>query len=847
MKQLSVLCNWKRAIGLSAAILTVAIAGWAQTFPQSNRITQELSSGGLVRLPGSVHRLTQKAADMGPVDPAMRLDTLSLHFAPSAEQQIELDALLQAQQDPKSPRYHKWLTQEEYGARFGLSDADLGKITGWLQSQGFAVSAASKSRNALYFGGTVAQVEIGFDTQIHRYLLNGEEHLANATELQVPAPLRGVLMVVRGLNDFRPKPASIRTQPVPNFTLSPSQHFLTPGDWAKIYNVQAIYNAGFTGTNAHVGVVGQTNVQRADIDHFRSASGLSVNANELVTKCISSVSCSSIGLGDLAEADLDIEWAGGIARNATVDYIFAAAGDHTRNVFDALSFAVTSYKSPGTNQVLPVISMSYTACEADLDDATARFFDSIGQQANTQGQTIVVASGDAGVAGCNSQDDSVASRGVSAPAPLDSPSFTGVGGTTLSGDDADPRCLMADPNCPFWNQTPWDSTTNIVVSALGYIPETVWNDTAANGTLSASGSGVSLFFSRPSWQPIPTNYSGPSGRFIPDVSFAASGNHDGYMFCTSELNSAEFGTMCADGFFSSGGTSGTQVFFPVGGTSASAPSFAGMLTLLVQKYGLQGNINPTLYGLAADPAAASVFHDITSGNNFVPCVSGTTGCGAPPAPPGMMGFSATTGFDLTTGLGSIDGGVLLTALDTLTDFAVGTPSPTSVTVTAGNSSPLITIGVSGSPVSSAVSFSCTGLPTGASCSFDPPLVSPGSGSASTKLTITTTARAALIPPVSVPPFAPLAGPQAAWQIALALAALLLAGLKIADQRSGISGRERGYGFALLFIGLCLLQASCGSGGGGSTPAGTPAGSYPITVNAVAGSNHHSATVTLNVQ
>jgi len=872
-KQLSVR-NWKRTFALPAAILAMAIVGWAQASPQPNRITQELSSGGLIRLPGSVHRLTQKAADMGPVSRGMQLNTLSLHFGPSAEQQIELDALTRAQQDPKSPQYHKWLTQEEYGARFGLSDADLNKVSEWLQSQGLTVRGVSKSRNALYFSGTAAQVETAFHTQIHRYALHGEAHFANATELQLPAALRGVVVMVRGLNDFRPKPASIlRTHPVPNFTLTASDHFLTPGDWARIYNVDAIYNAGFTGTGAFVGVVGQTFLPKSDVDHFRSAAGLS--STKLTFVCIDRVSSQCTGAsaisdqGDVAEADLDIEWAGGIAKNATVVYLYAPfsvvktptinpATSQYYDVFDALQHAVSEYTVPSTHKVLPVISLSYTDCEQSFNGQPAyvTWVANLGQQANSQGQTIVVASGDAGVAGCDSQNDSVASDGASATVPVDSPNFTGVGGTTLSGDVSTPA--------QFWDQTPWSSSTNVVVSALGYIPETVWNETALNGTLSASGSGVSLFFAKPSWQPTPTNYSGPPGRFIPDVSFAASANHDGYLFCSSDFNTTQYGDVCADHFFSSGGTSGTQVFFPVGGTSAGAPSFAGLLTLLAQKFGPQGNINPTLYGLAADDATyAAVFHDITSGNNNVPCVSGTTGCvggsGGAGGTPGTMGFSATTGFDLTTGLGSIDAGALYTALGAAADFTVGTPSPSTVTVTAGSSSPPITINVStAGAYSDDVTFSCSGLPAHASCIFDPAYVSPGSGSASTTLTITTTARAALVPR-NVPPIVPPGGPHALWQIALALAGLLLASLRVVGRRLAADGlgtpgsgltplhakRALAVGPALLLIGLCLLQAACGSGG--SSSRGTPAGSYVITVNVVGNSNQHSTTLTLNVQ
>jgi subtilase family serine protease len=843
MKQHSVR-DWTRAIVLSAAILATAIAGSAQSFPQANRITQELSSGALVGLPGSVPRLTQKAADLGRVSPAMPFNTLSLHFGLSAEQQIELDALTQAQQDPKSPQYHQWLTQEEYGARFGLSDGDLSKIKEWLQSQGFTVRGVSTSRNTVFFSGKAGQVESAFHTQLHRYLLNGEEHFANATELQVPAGMRGLLLAVRGLNDFRPKPHLNRQKLTPKFSLDSSTFFLAPTDWATIYNVNPIYAAGFTGANIHIGVVGQTFVpnsgEQDDIDHFRIAAGLSTPA-KLTYVCLSSPSPSCTQTAppgadvdaDWVESDLDIEWAGAIGKNATVDFIFPAFDDPNRNVFDALIHAVQTYKVPSTNQRLPVISMSYGSCEVFAADFLD-FFDSLGQQAASQGQTLIVSSGDDGPANCDF-GTSPAELGQSVDVPSDSPYYTSVGGTTLSGDADNPSQF-------------WDANGN----AKGYIPETVWNDTTAE-SLAASGGGVSVHFAKPSWQPIPLNYSGPSGRFVPDISFAASANHDGYLICSSALNSTEFGNMCANGFLSSGGKSG-QAVFSAGGTSAGAPSFAGMLALLVQKYGREGSINPSLYAIAADPAFPSVFHDIGVGNtstalcapgepclnNVVPCVAGTTGCvGGSGATPGTMGFPATTGYDLATGLGSVDGGQLYAAL--APNFFLGSASPSAVTVTAGTPSEPISLSVSAiGTFRSNVNFSCTGLPAHAVCVFNPSSLNTASsfGPVSTILTITTAERSAVTIP-GIPPPGPLRAPL---YLVLALACLLFAVLAFAN---GPQRKRMGYGLALLLIGGCLLQSSCG--GGSSGPTGTPAGVSVVTIHATSGSVQHTTTVTLTVQ
>ncbi len=715
--------SWKRWTVVCAVVLAMAATLVSQTLDspatqRHNRITQQVTSGAMVTVPGTVHPMTRRATDLGAVSSAMQMDTLTLDIGLSAAEQTELDALLAAQQDPKSPQYHQWLTQEEYGARFGLTDADLNAVTAWLTSQGFTVRGVAASRNAIYFGGKAWQVESAFHTQLHHYKLDDETHFANATEIRVPAALSSVLLNVRGLNNFRLKPHAIKRL-VPSDTMNTSKgviNTLTPADWATIYDVNNIYAAGYTGKGAYVGVVGQTYAPQSDIANFRSAAGLStpnfpslnscpasntssvcyVCIDPTVSNCTGSLATAPQSAGDLGEADLDIEWAGGIAKDATVVYVYAPYQDACSNsgcttsvndpatagpygVFDALQHAVQDYKVPATGKVLPTISMSYSDCEFYFSGNSnyRKLVAQIGTQANSQGQTILVASGDTGGAGCDAQKDDPAYQGLYAPVPADSPYYTGVGGTTLSGDESSPSL--------YWNQT-----LNLVDSALQYIPETVWNDTVADAHLSASGGGVSQYFMQPAWQHAPSNYTGTAiGRFVPDVAFAASADHDGYMGCSSDNNSPTHGTMCANNSFFS---SVDRTFYVNGGTSAATPSFAGVLTLLVQAQGTGtgfGNINLTLYGLAANPASyASVFHDITSGNDIVPCNwvgSGSNDCvyhASAPLPftqaGDYAGYSATTGYDLATGLGSIDGYQLYLALG---GAAIQTTPPSTSTTT----------------------------------------------------------------------------------------------------------------------------------------------------------------------
>jgi hypothetical protein len=370
-----------------------------------------------------------------------------------------------------------------------------------------------------------------------------------------------------------------------------------------------------------------------------------------------------------------VEWSGGIAKNATVDFIYAAYDDPEQYVFDSLVYGITTYKVGGA--VVPLIGVSYGDCEFDAAASGSTegkygyysSYDTYLAEAAGQGQTIVVASGDEG-AGCTTynQSDTVAVNGASVSWPATNPNVTAVGGTTFSADGTAANPVTgSDP--PYWS---YSSTEDIVSSALAYIPETTWNDSDYEGDLASSGGGVSVLYPQPSWQN--RLISGQSsGRLVPDISFSASADHDGYLICTQNFPTNETsgaptsnpGSTCVDGFRISPGGDLT----PYGGTSAAAQVFSGLMTLLVQAAGPQGNINTKLYSLAKNATTyAEVFHDITSGNNMVPCSAGKLLCVG-----GEVGYSATTGYDLATGLGSIDGFALYKAL--------GGPSLTASTTT----------------------------------------------------------------------------------------------------------------------------------------------------------------------
>ena len=659
-------------------LLTTASAAMAA---QPSRITAPIDGSQTVVLTGSVHALARPEYDQGAADALLPLPYVVMMTKPSAAQQAELEQLLAQQQDPASTNYHKWLTPERYADRFGLSLNDAEKISTWLRSQGFNVIQVARGRDWIAFSATAGLVENTFHTQIHRYSVDGELHFANATELAIPKALAGVVAGVRGLDDFRWKALGVHEVVPPDLILpiivrpffsDGGQNFLAPDDFATIYDLTPLYTAGIDGTGMTLVVLGQVDVVMTDIQAFRSGFNLPAN-NPTVTVVPGTTPGSS--QDDLLESDLDLEWAGAIARNASI--IFVTSND----VFSSALYAID-------NDLAPVISMSYGGCER-LNAAFIASNEPSMQRANAEGITFVASSGDSGPASCDSSAESSAIKGLAVSYPASSPEVTAAGGTEFSGD--------LPPNTSlYWNHTNGPNGG----SALSYIPETSWNDTVERGTLAASGGGKSSCdsppcssgFPKPSWQ-AGTGVPHDGVRDVPDVSFNASPDHDGYIICNAGS--------CAGGIMNG-------YFEVVGGTSASTPVFAGIIALLNQQLGNLppaglGNVNPTLYKLAQTPAN-HVFHDITTGDNIVPCTQGTLNC--PKTAPFRYGYSAGAGYDLVTGLGSMD-------VDNLfSNWNIGRVATTSVlgvmpiTINAGSSQAVtLTAGVS--------SNSGSGTPTGA--------------------------------------------------------------------------------------------------------------------------------------
>ncbi len=580
-----------------AAIVVATIICAASAQAQTGRITQTVDNSQRTILVGHLHPRAQAANDHGRVAPSLPMPYVTLTLAPAASQQADLEKLLLAQQTKGSPAYRQWLTPEEYAQRFGVSAADISKITQWLQGQGLTVLTVARARNWIAVSGAAAQIEAAFQTEIHSYVVDGETHYSNASEPSVPAAFGSVVKGIRGLNDFR-----MKSRAKPKNTTGRGEHQIAPDDLATIYDITPLYTAGINGAGQKIAIAGQTEVNLSDIETFRSTYNLPGNNPQTVLVPGSRNPGIQSASGDLAESDLDLEWSGAVARNATIIFVYST------DVMTSVQYAIDQ-------SLAPVVSVSYGECELETPASEVAAFQQWAQQANAQGMTWFAASGDDGAADC---DDSQ-NPGLAVDLPGSVPEVTSVGGTEFVEGTG----------------TYWSATNNANgASALSYIPETTWNDGTSDGEPSASGGGASVLFAKPSWQTAP-GVPGDNARHVPDVSQSASADHDGYLVYT-------------------GGS--LQVY---GGTSVDAPSFAGLTALLNQSLGSGGvgNINPKLYSLAPSGWSSGMFHDITTGNNIVTvtCPRKTPDCSAVP-----VGYYAGVGYDQTTGLGSVDAYRLVT-------------------------------------------------------------------------------------------------------------------------------------------------------------------------------------------
>ena len=483
---------------------------------------------------GNRHPLAVAEFDAGAVAPEFSMQRMILTLLPDPAQEEALTQLVEAQHNPESSYYHQWLTPDQYAERFGVSEADVSQIEGWLRGHGFEVEEVTAGHRSIIFSGTAAQVQSAFHTQIRTYKIGGEIHHANAKDPEIPTALVNVVGGVVSLHDFRSEAMhSFVRKASPEFT-SGGSHYLTPADFATIYDLAPLYQQSITGSGESVAIVARTNINIADVAQFRSLFGLPANNPQII---VNGSNPGIISAGEETEADLDVEWSGAVAKGATIKFVVSKSTNSTDGVDLSAQYIVN-------RNVAAVMSMSFGLCEAALGSSGNSFLNSLWQQAAVQGITVLVSSGDAGAAGCDSPSASIATKGRAVNGLCSTPYSVCVGGTEF-GDRANPALYWAALN-----------TAGTQASAVSYIPEVVWNESGPGAGLWSSGGGASNIYAKPSWQ-TGTGVPADSKRDVPDVSLTAAG-HDGYLIVQN-------GSLYA-----------------VGGTSAASPSFAGLMALVVQ-------------------------------------------------------------------------------------------------------------------------------------------------------------------------------------------------------------------------------------------------------------------------
>jgi len=316
-------------LGVAALVVAGLAYGADQGSSTAKRITQSIDESKVVTLTGSTHRLANAQFDRGAVSESTPMEHMYLQLHRGPEQEKALEKFMREQQDPTSPNYHKWLTAEELGKNFGPAQEDIETVVQWLGSHGFQVNRVFENGLTIDVSGTAGQIKNTFHTEIHEYNVNGEKHIANASDPQIPAALADVVTGFASLNNFMPKPLIRKPRSAFSFPCTgcpdgfdgQEQYDIAPPDFATIYNVAPLYKRSnpITGKGQTVVVLEISDIKPADVATFRASFGLSGYAGTF-TQIHPGTGCTDPGRnGAEIEAAIDAEWAGAVAPDAAVE------------------------------------------------------------------------------------------------------------------------------------------------------------------------------------------------------------------------------------------------------------------------------------------------------------------------------------------------------------------------------------------------------------------------------------------------------------------------------------------------------------------------------------------------
>ena len=351
-------------------------------------IAGSVDESKLVTLAGNTRpEAMMKQFDRGPVADSYPMEHMMLQLKRSAEQERELEALIDQLHDSSSPNFHRWLAAKEFGERFGLSQQDLDTITRWLESHGFKVNVVYENGLLIDFSGTAEQIRNAFHTEIHQLNVKGQEHVANVSDPQIPAALAAAVIGVVSMHDFKPH-AMYKPKADYTFTAGGGTYYaVVPADLATIYNLNPLFKAGLTGQGQTIVLIEDTDLySTTDWDTFRSVFGLSSYTGGSLTQvhphppsgpnnCID----PHVNVNDDDEAALDVEYASAAAPSAAIE-LASCLDTSTFGGLIAIQNLLNASSAPPA-----VISMSYGECETGLGASANAAFNAAYQQAVTEG------------------------------------------------------------------------------------------------------------------------------------------------------------------------------------------------------------------------------------------------------------------------------------------------------------------------------------------------------------------------------------------------------------------------------------------------------------------------------
>ncbi|HEY0199320.1 MAG TPA: protease pro-enzyme activation domain-containing protein [Rhodanobacter sp.] len=773
MLRASIVAALAAAPALSFAANSNALAGINTA--EAPRVTQTVDARALSTLAHTHPSTLSRAMPKGVVDDGMQMNHLQLVLQPSALRRAQLESLIEQQHDPKSSRFHQWITPGQYGKTFGVLDSDVTAVASWLKSQGLTVNGVYPNNRTIDFSGKVSVVNQAFHTQEQHFQIDGADYVANATDISVPKALQPVIIGVMGLSNYGAKPmaSSARTGkwnatthrfdlpataksvamahvPVPQAVQSGGVRGLAPDDFATMYGVSPIRANGVTGQGITIALVEEGIMSAASWNNFVTQFNLGsyggtftyeqpeLNGSTL-NNCIKPYALN-FGQDDDIESAIDTESATAIAPGANI--IDAACANvwllyppgglpAIPNIYQGMYIAANNLVNSvaldeygGEVYVGPdILSASFGFGESETTDVDKAEVDALWAQADAEGTSVFVSSGDWGPV--------TNGAGLDANSLATSPHVTAVGGTDLAD-------VLDGTTSKFFSSTP----NAVYGTALSYVPEIPWNESCANGvaakaagyasapaycqfllsvdpdgyylSFTASTGGASKVDIKPWWQKQVYNTVADGVRDVPDVALFA-GSYDGNtaeIVCTKNYR-------CTPGF--------TQPVNLTEGTSVSAPLFAGIQALIDQGLAMrgmpkdQGNAAPALYAIAAteygvrnstlpaslaacsadnstSSASSCVFHNITRGTNSTECyqetsasiltpncyffgeAAGVAQIGMTSLDPTQYGpqskaYSAQPGWSFASGLGSVNARNLLIAWRALVNAPSAPPAP----------------------------------------------------------------------------------------------------------------------------------------------------------------------------